>query len=148
MGRLRLVGSLKLQVTFAKEPYNRDYILQKRMIILRSLLIIATPYQIRYVWHSKTGVTRPMWQYGVATINRFLKIIGLFCKRALHKRRYSAKETYNFKEPTNRSHPILPPTLLGHTHTHIRIYTKTYTYTYTYTSTSPQANIKTVCPRQ
>ena len=35
-----------------------------------------------------------------------LKIIGLFCKRALLKRRYSTKETYNFKEPTNRSHPI------------------------------------------
>jgi len=32
--------------------------------------------------------------------------IGLFCKRALSKRRYSAKETCNFKEPTNRSRPI------------------------------------------
>jgi len=42
----------------------------------------------------------------VATISRLLRIIGLFCKRALSKRRYSAKETYNFKEPTNRSHPI------------------------------------------
>jgi len=28
MGCLRLVGSLKLQVSFAKEPYKRDYILQ------------------------------------------------------------------------------------------------------------------------
>jgi len=45
-------------------------------------------------------------RYGVATTSRLLKIIGLFCKRALWKRRYSAKETYNFKEPTNRSHPI------------------------------------------
>jgi len=44
--------------------------------------------------------------YGVATISRLLKIIGLFCKRALLKMLYSAKETYNFKEPTNRSHPI------------------------------------------
>jgi len=44
--------------------------------------------------------------YGVATISRLLKIIGLFCKRALQKRRYSAKETHNFKELTNRSHPI------------------------------------------
>jgi len=44
--------------------------------------------------------------YGVATIIRLLKIIGLFCKRALWKRRYSAKETYNFKESTNRSHPM------------------------------------------
>jgi len=44
--------------------------------------------------------------YGVATISRLLKIIGLFRKRALWKKRYSAKETYNFKEPTNRSHAI------------------------------------------
>jgi len=35
-----------------------------------------------------------------------IKIIGLFCKRALQKRRYSAKETYNFIDPTDRSHPI------------------------------------------
>jgi len=45
--------------------------------------------------------------YGVATISRHLKIIGLFCKRDLYKRRYSAKETYNFKESTNCSHPIV-----------------------------------------
>jgi len=45
MGWLRFVGSLKLYVSFAKEPYKRDV--------------------------------------------------------------YSAKETYNFKEPTNCSHPIL-----------------------------------------
>ena len=44
--------------------------------------------------------------YVVASIGRLLNIIGLFCKRALWKRRYSAKETYNFKEPTNHSHPI------------------------------------------
>jgi len=44
MGWLRSVGTLKSQVSFAKEPYKRDYILQKRPIILRSLLIVATPY--------------------------------------------------------------------------------------------------------
>ena len=44
VGWLRLAGSLKLEVSFAKEPYKRDCILQKRPIILRSLLIIATPY--------------------------------------------------------------------------------------------------------
>jgi len=42
----------------------------------------------------------------VATISRLFKIIGLFCKRDLEKRRYSAKETYNFKEPTTCSHPL------------------------------------------
>jgi len=33
------------QVSFAKEPYKRDDILQKRQMILRSLLIVATPYE-------------------------------------------------------------------------------------------------------
>ena len=37
---------MKLQVSFAKETYKRDYILQKRPIILRSLLIVATPYHL------------------------------------------------------------------------------------------------------
>jgi len=31
---------------FAKEPYKRDYVLQKRLIILRSLLIVATSYSV------------------------------------------------------------------------------------------------------
>jgi len=44
MGWLQVVGFLTLQVCFAKEPYKRDYTLQKRPLILRSLLIIATPY--------------------------------------------------------------------------------------------------------
>jgi len=43
---------------------------------------------------------------GLTTTSRLLKIICLFCKRALWTRWYSAKETCNFKEPTNRSHPI------------------------------------------
>ena len=43
---------------------------------------------------------------GLATISRLLKIKFLFCQRALLKRLYSAKETYRFKEHTNRSHPI------------------------------------------
>jgi len=51
---------------------------------------------VQAVWHI----------YGVATMSRLLKMIGLFCIRALYKRRYSAKQTYTLKEPTNRSHPI------------------------------------------
>jgi len=43
MGWLRLAGYFKLYVSFAKEPYKRDVILQKRPIIV-SLLIVATPY--------------------------------------------------------------------------------------------------------
>jgi len=40
-----LVGSLKLQVSFAKEPYKKDDILEKRPMVLRSLLIVASPPQ-------------------------------------------------------------------------------------------------------
>ena len=49
MGWLRLVGSLRLYVSFAKEPYERDDILQRRPIILRSRLIAATPYPYTFV---------------------------------------------------------------------------------------------------
>ena len=44
MGWLPLVGSLKLQVSFAKEPYKGDNILQKRPSLLRSLLIVCESY--------------------------------------------------------------------------------------------------------
>ena len=39
-------------------------------------------------------------------MSRMLKNIGLFCKRALQKRPIFCKETYIFKHPTHRSHPI------------------------------------------
>ena len=47
-----------------------------------------------------------MNSYGVALVSRIDQIAGLFCKRALWKRQYSAKETYNFIDPTDHSHPI------------------------------------------
>ena len=51
MGWLRLVGSIKLQVTFAKEPYKRDIILQKKPMILSILLTIATPQHTKDISH-------------------------------------------------------------------------------------------------
>jgi len=69
--------------------------------------------------------------YGVATISKLLKIIGLFCRISSHLRvattsrlleimglfcrilsllqGFFAQETYHFKESTNRSNPILKP---------------------------------------
>ena len=44
MGWLRLVDSLKLQVSFAEYRLFYRALLQKRPIILRSLIIVATPY--------------------------------------------------------------------------------------------------------
>ena len=45
MGWLRFVGSSKLQVSFAEYCLFYRALLQKRPIILRRLLILATPYQ-------------------------------------------------------------------------------------------------------
>jgi len=44
--------------------------------------------------------------YGVATISRLLKILGLFCRISSLLQGSFAKKTYNFKAPTHRSHPI------------------------------------------
>ena len=83
--------------SFAENCLFSWALLQKRRILLRSLLIVATPY-------ASSVITEDA--YGVATISRLLKIIRLFCKRAQEKRQFSAIETYVFKEPTKRSHPI------------------------------------------
>jgi len=56
MGWLPLIGSLKLQVSFAKEPYKRGDILQKRPILFRSLIIVATPYASNYCNQQPGGV--------------------------------------------------------------------------------------------
>ena len=48
----------------------------------------------------------PSGSYGVATISRLLKIIGLLCRISSLLWDSFAKETCAFREPTNRSHPI------------------------------------------
>ena len=47
MGWLRLIGSFKFQVFFAKEPYKRDPILQKGPVILSILQTVATCVVVR-----------------------------------------------------------------------------------------------------
>ena len=58
-----------------------------------------------YVWHDLHVCANCLWG---GYISRLLRLVGLFCKRALYKRLYSAKETCNLKKSTNRSHPIAP----------------------------------------
>ena len=45
--------------------------------------------------------------YGVAACSRLLKIIGLFCRISSLLQGSFTKETYNFKESTDRSHLIV-----------------------------------------
>jgi len=53
-------------------------------------------------------------RYGVATVSRIDKIIGLFCRILSLLEGSFAKETYNLIDPTNQSHPIF-----SHTSRHI-----------------------------
>ena len=74
--------------------------------------------------------------YGVASVSRIDQIICLFCKRALQKRQYSAKETYNSIDPTNRIHPIETTrhTTLHYTYISVLV-SVLYTYSHVYIST-------------
>jgi len=57
-----------------------------------------------HVTHESCHTTTGGLSYGVATLSRIDKRIGLFGKRDLLKRQYSAKETYNLIDPTDHSH--------------------------------------------
>ena len=72
MGWLRLVGSLKLQVSLAEYHLFYRALLQKRPIILRSLLIVVTPY----LKQCEAANAR----YRVASVSRIDKITCLFCR--------------------------------------------------------------------
>ena len=75
-------GSLKLQVSIAEYRLFYRALLQKRPIILSSRC------------------------YLVPTFSTLLKTTGLYCRISSLLQSSFAKETYNCKGPTNRSHPI------------------------------------------
>ena len=135
MGWLRSVGSIKLQVSFAKYRLFYRALLQKKPINLLILLTKATPYTricrcVYMLWGGymyqapencrcllqnivsfakepyKRDDIQQQYFCGVATCSRLLKIVGVFCTISSLLQSSFAKETYDFKEPTNRSHPI------------------------------------------
>ena len=94
MGWLCLVGSIKWWVSFAKEPYRRDDILQKRPIILSILLTVATPWLSLPV---STCFYQDVYIHiGWLVIADPYERDYILQKRPIIKRLYSAKETYNF----------------------------------------------------
>ena len=90
--------------------------------ILHTLLLSFSSLHI-YITHSRSLLLLPiyihvthtltllllyiLYTYGVATISRLLKIIGLFCRILSLLQGSFAKETCNFKEADNCSHPIV-----------------------------------------
>jgi len=108
------------------------------LLILCTLILYIQYMYAQSTHHAYTHVTSHIFCtqneccYGVATISRLLKMIGLFCR--IWSLLYGSfeKETYIFKDATNRSHPILIMCTLimctqymyeqsthhAHTHTH------------------------------
>ena len=133
MGWLRLVGSLQIYVSFAKEPYKRDCILQTRPMILRSQLIVATPYQYIvpvYYIHVSIYVTRTCIQF-------------LVCFVYTYKHVYVYKRTYiyiHIHRTTLNPQPYVYTCIHIHVRTRINIhvhvlihmYTHVYIYMYVY----------------
>ena len=79
---------MKFQLYFAKEPCKRDDILQKRPMILRSLLIVATPYPCP-TWRRNNKYQTLGWLQSVGSIKLqvpFAKYC-LFYRVLLQKRR-------------------------------------------------------------
>jgi len=85
--------SFSLSLSHISQKYNHTSLLQKNPTKRRLFEIMAATRE-----SAAQNTKDAVHCYWVATISRLLKIIGIFCKRALEKRLYSAKETYNFKE--------------------------------------------------
>jgi len=74
-------------------------------------------------------------QCGLATISKLLKSIGLFGEYRSLLWVSFAKETYNFKEPTNRSHPIKESLCIFIVQTHTAPHRTTPRHTATHRTT-------------
>jgi len=84
------------------EPTNHSHPILDLYCCREGVLTDDFPFLV--IWFCSSQ--RKVLLYGVATISRMLKNIGLFCKRALQKRPVFWNETCILKHPTNRSHPI------------------------------------------
>jgi len=103
-----------LKCSFAKETCNFKEPTNRSHPIVRILVKVGRHSWVDYFLGCKKQkisyqlvlVLSKVFLYGVATISRLLKIIGFVGEYRSLLWGSFAKETYNFKEPINRSHPI------------------------------------------
>ena len=111
MGWLWLVGPMKLLVSFAKEPYKRDDILQKRPIIWSILLTVATAYHTndRSPQTARTAVLFFSFSivFAVSRPIGCLKLQVMFCKRATNYRALLRKMTCQDKASYDSAPPCI-----------------------------------------
>ena len=112
-----MCGYFKLYISFAKEPYKRDYILQKRPLILH-MTLRGEGYAMRP--HTHVLAKR--------TIGVYTKVMCFVSKLRPTQKTYK-KNTY--------AHT--------HTHTHTHTHIQTHTHTHTNTRLAREATHTNVC---
>jgi len=117
-----------IQVSFAKETYKRDNILQKRPILLSILLTVATPYL------SPEEPVR-MWQW--------LSVYAHMCEhRATHMCIHHATHMYVYtyvrRQYARHNNTSMHTHMCIHHATHMCIYMYAYTYMHRYVYTYMQ----------
>jgi len=117
MGWLRLVGSLKLQVSLAKEPYKRDDILQKRPIISRSLLIVAIPYEELRLF---LAMKRCSYCSESDSFNTLIGLFWHFARQGRGQVRYIAQRVWH--DSLLRVILRIPTSVVTHSMTHMRVH--------------------------
>ena len=93
-------------------PFNVQLFLDFRAIFSPErplIFLVSTIHQV--IWPSPGTLHVTPIAYGVASVSRIDKITGRFCKRALCKKQYYAKETCSLIDPTDRSHSICDPSV-------------------------------------
>jgi len=107
---------------FVRSAYNTQNVHNSRMKSLNVLMCVrkSTIHHAKQLHARNKRAQTPACQtgqtatytinsyihYGVARVSRIDKIIGIFCRISSLLWGSFAKETYNFIDPTNRSHPI------------------------------------------
>ena len=121
MGWLRLVGSLKLWVSFAKEPYKREDVLQKKPVILRSLLIVSI---CRWTCGTKTSNSEAQ---RTSSENKFFQAHALECMFQRVTECCGALQ-YVGGHVDQRPQNWREAARVTHTHTHAHTHTHTFRY--------------------
>ena len=76
-------------------PVTQNRFWENRENLDIQILVWSPPWATSELMSCDSLFTCMLWL--ISTLSRLFKITGLFCKRALYKRRYSAKETYILK---------------------------------------------------
>ena len=137
MGWLWLVGSIKLNVSFAKEPNKRDNILQKRPRMLYHIYATCIPHiyhiyttYIPHVYHIYTTYTSHIYityiciQDDTMIKNKQNRSMTLFMSKFL----LAAKMVLTHTHPQACTHTHIHTHTHTHTHTCARIHARMYTH--------------------